>query len=103
MESGKSMTHFEHEIELAFSMLEMCGVPRERARSVRNGIDVLATRYRKQDIAYTELLTRVGQLEIQSARYEKLRKLNPRQYADLWQRNLTGEKRFDEWVDELPM
>jgi hypothetical protein len=95
-------THFEHEIELALQSLEMCGVPRERARSVHNGIQVLATRYQKQEIAYTELLTRVAQLEIQSARYEKLRKLNPRQYGELWQRNLEGDYHFDELVDALP-
>lgn len=33
--------------EAAYSMLNLCGVPRERAKSVSNGIDVLATRYRK--------------------------------------------------------
>lgn len=33
--------------EAAYSMLSLCGVPRERAKSVSNGIDVLATRYRK--------------------------------------------------------
>ena len=32
----------------AFSTLEVYGVPRERARSVSNGIEVLATRYRRE-------------------------------------------------------
>lgn len=36
------------DIQQAFDMLEACGVPRERARSVRNGIQVLDTRYAKQ-------------------------------------------------------
>jgi len=34
--------------ERAFQILESEGVPRERARHVANGIDVLATRYRRQ-------------------------------------------------------
>lgn len=35
------------------------------------------------------------------ARYEALRCLNPREYTDMWRRNLAGEGRFDELVDEL--
>lgn len=34
------------------------------------------------------------------ARYEALRILNPREYAELWSRALLGE-RFDDMVDEL--
>lgn len=33
-------------------------------------------------------------------RYEALRKLTPRQFMQLWDRNLKGE-RFDDLVDEL--
>lgn len=33
-------------------------------------------------------------------RYEKLRKLNPRQFCELFIRSLRGEK-FDEMVDKL--
>lgn len=40
-------------------------------------------------------------LKLGHDRYEKLRKLNPRGYSDLWNRALTGDKRFDELVDEL--
>lgn len=36
----------------------------------------------------------------QAARYERLRRLNPRQFAELHQRNLAGE-RFDHLVDAL--
>ena len=34
-------------------------------------------------------------------RYEKLRLLNPRQYAELNRKTLTGEGRFDDLVDQL--
>lgn len=36
----------------------------------------------------------------QAARYERLRRLDPRQFAELHQRNLAGE-RFDHLVDAL--
>lgn len=36
----------------------------------------------------------------QASRYERLRRLNPRQFAELHQRNLAGE-RFDDMVDAL--
>jgi len=35
-----------------------------------------------------------------AARYEELRKMNPRQFAELYERNLHGEN-FDVMVDEL--
>jgi hypothetical protein len=38
----------ERECELAFSMLGMNGVPRDRAKTVANGIDVLVTRLRSE-------------------------------------------------------
>ncbi len=34
-------------------------------------------------------------------RYEKLRLLNPRQYAELNRKTLTGEGHFDDLVDQL--
>lgn len=34
-------------------------------------------------------------------RYEKLRKLNPRHYAELYERNIAGEGTFDDLVDKL--
>lgn len=37
------------EIERAYQMLEACGVPRERAKNLANGIDVLATRFRRDE------------------------------------------------------
>ena len=49
----------ERQIELAFSMLSMNGVPKERASSIANGIDVLATRYRKAAIDYEVELNRL--------------------------------------------
>lgn len=35
------------------------------------------------------------------ARYEALRCLNPRDYTEMWRRNLAGDARFDDMVDEL--
>jgi len=35
------------------------------------------------------------------ARYEALRCLNPREYTEMWRRNLAGDERFDDMVDEL--
>lgn len=48
---------YEREIENAFTMLELYGVPRERARTLSNGIDVLATRFRKAEIASAMTIT----------------------------------------------
>ena len=42
-----------------------------------------------------------GQFRTGHERYEKLRKLNPRQFAELKQRNIAGEGKFDELVDML--
>jgi len=38
----------EDEIERSFQMLESLGVSRDKAGTVSNGIDVLATRYHKE-------------------------------------------------------
>jgi len=35
-------------------------------------------------------------------RYEKLRRLNVTQFQRLYQRNIRGEGRFDDLVDEMP-
>lgn len=35
-------------LESAYQMLEVHGIPRTRAKSVANGIDVLATRFRRE-------------------------------------------------------
>lgn len=39
---------------------------------------------------------------LNAERYEKLRKLNPRQFTELYERNIRGEGRFDDLVDQLP-
>jgi len=36
------------EIKRAYDYLSMCGVPKQRAGTLHNGIDVLATRFRKE-------------------------------------------------------
>ena len=46
------------------------------------------------------LRAEVEALRQQAARYERLRRLNPRQFAELHQRNLAGEC-FDDMVDAL--
>ncbi len=38
----------QQQVERAFQMLEMYGVPRKRAKEIANGIDVLGTRFRKE-------------------------------------------------------
>ena len=38
----------DEEIKKAYDYLSACGVPKERAGSLHNGIDVLATRFRKE-------------------------------------------------------
>ena len=43
----EKVKQLENQLEQAFSMLEVYGVPRERARYVANGIEVLVTRFRK--------------------------------------------------------
>ena len=45
---AEQVRKLEAELDQAFSMLEMNGVPKERARHIANGIDVLTTRYRKR-------------------------------------------------------
>lgn len=47
-----------------------------------------------------DMRAEVEQLRQQAARYERLRRLDPRQFAELHQRNLAGE-RFDDLVDAL--
>ena len=65
------------------------------------------TNYRflgKPDATPSEIRVRLGDWEhhrLGYSRYEKLRKLSPRQFADLYQRNLNGEGHFDDLVDKL--
>lgn len=53
-----------------------------------------ALQFRKQ-------LEQLKEARIGEARYEKLRKLNAQQFAELYQRNIKGEGRFDDLVDGL--
>ena len=45
-------------------------------------------------------IAEIKKLRVAHRRYEALRRVNPRQFMDLWNRNLKGE-RFDDLVDEL--
>jgi len=36
-------------------------------------------------------------------RYEKLRKMNPKDFSDLWLESIEGSKTFDDLVDALPV
>ena len=56
------------ELERAYQMLECFGVPRGRAKTVANGIDVLATRYRKDLFAYE---MEVNRLKVKCNSYAK--------------------------------
>lgn len=40
-------------------------------------------------------------LQLYHARYEYVRRLNTRQFAELYQRNIRGEGAFDDLVDRL--
>lgn len=57
---------FQDQLDQAFSMLSLCGVPKQRAKYVVTGIDVLATRFRKEvqslHIANSQLETEVREL-----------------------------------------
>ena len=48
-----------------------------------------------------ELPEMIRRLRVGHDRYEKLRRLNARQFAELYQRNIKGEGTFDELVDQL--
>jgi hypothetical protein len=68
------------DVERAYQVLELHGVPRERAKSVSNGIDVLASRFDKQNHFYEQALAReneaqarIAELEKDAARYRWLR------------------------------
>ena len=47
-------------------------------------------------------MDKINMTSIGALRYEALRKLNPRQYAELHKRNMDGEN-FDDMVDALMM
>lgn len=43
----------------------------------------------------------IQELKIGHDRYEKVRKLNPRQFLDLWTKCLMFDAKFDEEIDKL--
>lgn len=65
LESLRKLKRAEHELELAFQVLEGAGVPRERARNVRNGIMVLDTRIQREERVTVSDSARVDWLEAQ--------------------------------------
>ena len=44
---------------------------------------------------------KIKRLQLSHDRYEKLRKLNPRQFDELWQESVRGKFTFNELVDKL--
>ena len=46
-------------------------------------------------------LKRLSAAKQNEARYEKLRTLNAREFAELYELNISGKGRFDDLVDEL--
>lgn len=50
----------------------------------------------------SEVDARIAELEKSHQRYEKLRRLDPKQFHDLWLRSIALDKPFDELVDRLP-
>lgn len=100
----------EREVERAYQVLEIHGVPRERAKSVGNGIDVLTTRLGRQ---VSDLEREVAELRRDAERYRYIRSettLRNRGYGAegcwledgmkglLWDENLMGKTK-DEIVD----
>jgi hypothetical protein len=51
----------------AFDSLSFLGVPKHRARSVSNGIEVLATRFRKADLAQSSTIAAL-EMELEAAK-----------------------------------
>jgi len=43
----------------------------------------------------------INELALGWVRYEKLRRLSPREYGELCKKNLLGGERFDDLVDQL--
>ena len=48
-----------------------------------------------------QYLKRLSAAKQNEARYEKLRTLNARKFAELYELNISGKGRFDDLVDEL--
>ena len=48
-----------------------------------------------------EEMSDLAALQLTRTRYEKVRKLSPHGFKDLFERNLKGEGRFEELVDRL--
>ena len=81
-----------------------------RERPARITMDSNTANERRSELAQTGSLDAVvsqhiherlpGELALGFARYEALRRLNPRQYRELHDRNMKGEK-FDGMVDAL--
>lgn len=44
---------------------------------------------------------RLSEMEKSHKRYEYVRRLNPRQFTDLWEAHLKSDKLFDDMVDEM--
>ena len=44
-----------------------------------------------------------SQLLKTKGRYEKLRRMNPKDFSELWLRSSEGDETFDELVDALPV
>jgi hypothetical protein len=59
------------DLDRAYQILELHGVPRERAKSVANGIDVLASRFDKQNHFYEQALARENEAQSRIAELEK--------------------------------
>jgi hypothetical protein len=48
-----------------------------------------------------EVDARIAELEKSHQRYEKMRRLSPREFHSLWMQSIAGD-RFDDLVDRLP-
>lgn len=78
-------------------MLQNC---QEELRMARDEIHRLNHQHANDEAANKMILAEIHRLKVGFDRYEALRKLNTRQFSELYARNLAGE-RFDDMVDAL--
>lgn len=94
-DNGKRMlTEFVEYLRELKTNSDQIGELQEALRTCHLKMAHRALQFRKQ-------LEQLKEARIGEARYEKLRKLNAQQFAELYQRNIKGEGRFDDLVDGL--
>jgi len=91
---GEGMTPTRREVD---ALMKRCQIGVGGRNALDNAHSIMADCYG----TLGALMLRVEELELWRDRYETLRKLNPRAFGELYALNLSGEKPFDQLVDEL--